>query len=41
MLPARGRDAIREEEASISKAGESQRMLAVEALHLMEAAGGG
>lgn len=41
MLTARRRDTIREKKAGIGKAGESQRMLAVEALHFIEAAGGG
>jgi hypothetical protein len=40
MLTAWRRDAIREEKTCIGKAGESQRMLAVEALHFIEAAGG-
>lgn len=41
MLTARRRDTVCEEQAGIGKTGESQRMLAVEALHFIEAAGGG
>lgn len=40
MLTARRRDTVREEKAGIGKTGQSQRMLAVEALHFIEAPGG-